>query len=65
VLDADKEGSFFELVLPGQSASKPVGELVPDSRRSAESAMAREDLPFEYQDFISSYFLSLSKGESR
>lgn len=65
VIEPSKEAPFFELVLPGQAASSPIAGLIPDSRRSAESAMARESVPLEYEDFVRSYFLSLSKGESR
>lgn len=64
-LESAKESSFFELVLPDQAASRPISRLVPDSRRSAESAMSREGVPLEYEEFVRSYFMALSKGESR
>jgi hypothetical protein len=64
-VEPSKDAPFFELVLPGQEASAPISGLVADSRRSAEAALSREGLPLEYEDFVRSYFLSLSKGESR
>jgi hypothetical protein len=64
-LGAEEKGSFFELVLPGGSAAAPVSKLAPASRRAAEAAMTRESLPLEYEDFVRSYFLALSKGEKR
>jgi hypothetical protein len=65
VIEPSKNSSFFELVLPGKDASSPIGALVPESRKSAESAMSREAVPLEYEDFVRSYFISLSKGDSR
>jgi len=62
---APKDPAFFELVLPGSEAAAPISGLAPSSRKSAEAAMAREGLPLEYEDFVRSYFLSLSKGDSR
>jgi hypothetical protein len=62
---ARKDGGFFELVLPDGRPSRPLSELVPGSLKSAEAAMSREDLPLEYEDFVRSYYLQLSKGESR
>ncbi len=52
VLEPSKKASFFELVLPGQASSTQISRLVPDSRKSAESAMAREGVPLEYEDFV-------------
>jgi hypothetical protein len=60
-----KNPAYFELVLPGKEASSPVSSLAPGSGRSAEAAMSREGLPLEYEDFVRSYFMALSKGESR
>jgi hypothetical protein len=62
---APKDPSFFELILPGSDAASAVAGLAPASRRSAEAAMTREGLPLEYEDFVRSYFLSLSQGESK
>lgn len=58
------DASFFELVLPGSEASAPLAKLAPSSRKSAEAAMAREELPLEYEDFVKSYFITLSQGET-
>jgi hypothetical protein len=52
-------------VLPGGEASQAVSKLAPASSRAAEAAMTRESLPLEYEDFVRSYFLALSKGEKR
>jgi hypothetical protein len=65
VIGPSKQASFFEIVLPGRDAAKPITELAPGSGKSAESAMSREGVPLEYEDFVRSYFMSLSKGESR
>jgi hypothetical protein len=62
---APKNPNFFELVLPGSDASRPVSGLAASSRKSAEAATSREDLPLEYEDSVRSYYLQLSKGESR
>jgi hypothetical protein len=61
-LDLADDSSFFELVLPGEGAAAPLASVLPDSRRSAESAMSREGVPLEYRDFVRSYFMALSKG---
>ncbi len=65
VVEPSKDSAFFELVLPGQAPKGSLSSLLPDSMRASESAMSRESIPFEYRDFVSSYFLSLSKGEAR
>jgi len=61
----DKKPSYFELVLPGSDATSPISSFAATSRKSAEAAMSREALPLEYEDFIRSYFMTLSQGESR
>jgi hypothetical protein len=65
VLAPSKDASFFELVLPGHDSSQALSSIAPDSRRSAEAAMAREGVPLDYEDYVRSYFMSLSKGESQ
>jgi hypothetical protein len=64
-LPSPKDPSYFELVLPGSESSSPISAMAASRRRSAEAAIKREDLPREYEDFVRSYFLTLSKGESR
>jgi hypothetical protein len=58
------ETPFFELILPGENASTPLSSVLPSSRRAAESAMSREGVPYEYLDFVRSYFMVLTKGVS-
>ena len=65
LLETTKSASFFELPLPGRDSSAALSRLIPDSRKSAESAMARRGVPLEYEDFVRSYFMALSKGDSR
>lgn len=65
VIEKPRDASFFELVLPGEKAAKPIREIAPSSRKSAESAMSREILPLEYEDFVKSYFMALSQGEEK
>jgi hypothetical protein len=62
---ADKTPSYFELVLPGSDTTSPTSSFASTSRKSAEAAMSREALPLEYENFIRSYFMTLSQGESR
>jgi hypothetical protein len=56
--------SFFELVLPDSGAKSALGELAPAAARSAESAIAREELPLDHEDFVKSYFMTLSESAS-
>lgn len=63
-LELKDDSSFFELVLPGENASVPLSSLLPSSKRAAESAMSRKDIPYEYLDFVRSYFMALTKGAS-
>jgi hypothetical protein len=63
LIAASQEASPFELVLPSSSSSIPLGEIAPSSRKSAEAALAREELPLDREDFVKSYFLSLSQGK--
>jgi hypothetical protein len=65
VLPVSRDAAFFELVLPGEKTSTPIAQVVPSSRRSAESAVSRESLPLEYEDFVKSYFMALQQGEER
>ncbi len=60
-----KNASFFELVLPGEKTTTPLGRVIPSSRKSAESAMSRDALPLEYEDFVKSYFMALQQGDER
>lgn len=65
LLETTKSASLFDLPLPGRESSAALSRLIPDSRKSAESAMARRGVPLEYEDFVRSYFMALSKGDSR
>jgi hypothetical protein len=62
VIAPSKDASFFELVLPGHDASEPLSRIAPDSRKSAEAAMAREGVPLDYEEYVRSYFMALSQG---
>ncbi len=59
------DASFFELVLPGEKTATPIGPFIPSSRKSAESAISRDALPLEYEDFVKSYFMALQQGDER
>ena len=39
----------------------PLLKILPDFSRAAESALARDGIPLEYDDFVKSYFLQLTK----
>ena len=61
IISHPKQGGMLELVLPGKNVTVPLSEAIPDWRRAAEAALAREGVPGEYQDFVRSYFLELSQ----
>jgi hypothetical protein len=65
VIPSPKDSPFFELVLPGADSSLPLSKIAPASAKSAESAMSRQSVPLEYEEFVRSYFLSLSKGDEQ
>jgi hypothetical protein len=62
-IPSSPSSSFFELVLPGSEAKVPIAKLAPSSQKSAEAASSREELPLEYEDFVKSYFMTLSQGQ--
>lgn len=61
IISRNKESQILEYVLPGKKPRLPLTQVIPDSRRSAEAAIYREGIPFEYEEFIRNYFLTLSQ----
>jgi len=61
IISRNKESQILEYVLPGKKPRLPLTQVIPDSRRSAEAAIYREGIPFEYEEFIRNYFLILSQ----
>ncbi len=53
--------SVLEYVLPGKNAAVPLAGILPDARRTAETALVRNGVPLEYSDFVRSYFFELSR----
>jgi len=51
----------FELVMSGESPTVADGTFTVSSGRVAEAAVAREAAPRDYEEYIRSYFISLSK----
>lgn len=51
----------IEYILPGKDATVPLAKVLPDFQRSAEAALTRNGVPSEYDDFVRSYFLELSR----
>lgn len=58
----DPRASLFNYVMPGSDPAASMTARVEAAARSAESAAARERLPWEYGDFLKSYFMALSKA---
>lgn len=61
IISKNKESQLLEYVLPGKDARIPLSQIVPDAERTAEAAIHRQGIPFEYEDFIRNYFLSLAQ----
>jgi hypothetical protein len=61
IISKNKDSQTLEYVLPGKDARIPLSQVVPDAERSAEAAIHRQGIPFEYEDFIRNYFLLLAK----
>jgi hypothetical protein len=61
IISQNKDSQTLEYVLPGKDARMPLSQVVPDAERSAEAAIHRQGIPFEYEDFIRNYFLLLAK----
>ena len=60
-----REGSpVMEYINPGNGSAIPLSKILPDAKKSAETAMSRDDIPGEYEDFVGSYFMELTKEMS-
>jgi hypothetical protein len=62
LITSKKNSPMLEYVMPKKGARVPLAEAAPQAGRSAESAMVRESLPGEYESFVRSYFLRLTKA---
>jgi hypothetical protein len=56
-----KDSPEFEFLLPDKKTKLPLVDLIPDSKKSFESAVIRKGIPVEYEDFVQSYFISLTQ----
>ena len=71
--DQCKDSPEFEFLMPDKKTKASLKDVIPDSRKSAESAITRKGVPVEYEDFVKSYFISLldemkkntNKGENK
>mgnify|MGYP001354015611 CR=1 FL=1 len=61
IISQNKDSRILEYILPGKNSRLPLTEVIPDSRRSAEAAIYREGIPWEYEESIRNYFLLLSE----
>lgn len=61
IISKNKDSQILEYVLPGKDARIPLAQIVPDAERTAEAAIHRQGIPFEYEDFIRNYFLLLTQ----
>ncbi len=61
IISRNKESQVLEYVLPGKNPRLPLTQVIPDSQRSAEAAVYREGIPYEYEEFLRNYFLLLSQ----
>lgn len=61
IISKNKKSQILEYILPGKKARLPLTQVIPNSARTAEAAIYREGIPYEYEEFIRNYFLSLSQ----
>lgn len=61
IISKNKDSQVLEYLLPGKNARLPLSQVVPDAERSAEAAIHRQGIPFEYEDFVRNYFLLLAQ----
>lgn len=61
IISKNKDSQVLEYLLPGKNSRLPLSQVVPDAERSAEAAIHRQGIPFEYEDFIRNYFLLLTQ----
>lgn len=57
----DRQASFFDYVLKGRDPGAALPGLALQAARAAEAPIANEGLPLEYEDFLRSYFLALTR----
>jgi len=57
----DRAASFFDYVLKGRDPGAALPGLALQVARAAESPIANEGLPLEYEDFLRAYFLALAR----
>jgi len=61
-LPADPRASLFDYLMPAGGPEASLSGRIEAAARSAEAAASREDLPWEYGEWIKSYFLALTKA---
>ena len=57
----DRAASFFDYVLKGRDPGAALPGLALQAARAAESPIANEGLPLEYEDFLRASFLALAR----
>ncbi len=57
-----ENSSDLEMILPGKNARVPLTDILPDLQRAAETALIKDGVPIEYEDFAGSYFQKLAES---
>ncbi|HYH02750.1 MAG TPA: hypothetical protein VEC37_06595 [Bacillota bacterium] len=65
LITSRKDGPTLEFLLPDKTTKVPLSQVLPASRRTAESAVQRDGVPAEYQHFVSNYFTELTQQTNR
>jgi hypothetical protein len=61
IIQQSKDNQMLEFILEGKTIRVPISQMLPASDRAVEAALAKENMPIEYEDFIRSYFLQLTQ----
>ena len=63
IIPQSEDAPFLEIVLPGRDPDGSPSAVSPAAGRSSGSAAGRARLPYEYEEYLRSYFLALSEGD--
>ncbi len=61
-LPDDPRAALFDYLMPAGDPEASLSVRIEAAARSAEAAVSREDLPWEYGEYLKSYFLALTKA---
>ena len=61
LIKEQEDGGFLEYLLPGSDSTVPLFEFIPHIQQATETALERQVISLEYEEFVRDYYLQLYK----